>query len=49
MFVPLNKSSSLFSPPEDQVYIDMMNKVINEKACYFSYDIDLTLNMQTTL
>ena len=45
MFVPLSKNSSLFSPPEDQAYIEMINRVVMEKSCYFSYDIDLTLNM----
>ena len=30
---------------EDTPYIDMINKIQNEKAFYFSYDIDLTKNI----
>ena len=35
--------------PKDQPYIDMIQKIQNERAFYFSYDMDLTKNIQTTL
>lgn len=34
---------------EDQAYVKMINKIQAEKAFYFSYDIDLTKNIQTTV
>ena len=34
---------------DDQPYVNMINKIQAEKAFYFSYDIDLTKNIQTTV
>ena len=34
---------------EDQEYIDMIRKIEKERAFYFSYDIDLTKNIQKTV
>ena len=47
-YVPLSTDGSLDIPSEDQPYIQMIEKVQAEKAFYFSYDIDLTKNMQRT-
>lgn len=33
----------------DKPYIDMIQRIQQEKCFYFSYDIDLTKNMQKTL
>ena len=33
----------------DQEYIDMIRKIEKERAFYFSYDIDLTKNIQKTV
>ena len=45
MFVPLIKGVKMTPDNEDTPYIDMINKIQNEKAFYFSYDIDLTKNI----
>ena len=49
MFVPLNISSHIRAEKEDQEYIDMIRKIEKERAFYFSYDIDLTKNIQKTV
>ena len=49
LFVPLNYNSKMLPSVEDLPYINMIKKVEKEKAFYFSYDIDLTKNMQVTL
>ena len=45
MFIPLRNDSSRMVAKEDQVFVDMLNKIQKEKAFYFSYDIDLTKNL----
>ena len=52
MYIPLindSKNGALHIDEEDQAYVDMIEKIQAEKAFYFSYDIDLTKNMQRTL
>ena len=49
MFVPLNYNAKMQIDPEDLPFVDMIKTVEKEKAFYFSYDIDLTKNMQVTL
>jgi len=49
MFVPLKTGVKMTVEQEDQPYVNMINKIQNEKAFYFSYDIDLTKNIQTTV
>ena len=49
MFVPLNIRSQIKAEKEDQEYIDMIRKIEKERAFYFSYDIDLTKNIQKTV
>ena len=49
MFVPLKQGVKMTIEPEDQPYVNMINKIQKEKAFYFSYDIDLTKNIQTTV
>ena len=46
-FVPISETRSIDS--EDLPYINMIQKVQAERSFYFSYDIDLTRNMQQTL
>ena len=48
MFVPLDKKGDMKIDINDQQYIDMIKHVQNEKSFYFSYDMDLTKNMQQT-
>jgi hypothetical protein len=49
MFVPLNYNAKMQIDSEDLPFVDMIRTVEKEKAFYFSYDIDLTKNMQLTL
>ena len=49
MFLPLRNDSSRMVPKEDQSFIDMINKIQKERAFHFSYDIDLTKNIQRIL
>mmetsp|Transcript_2728 Transcript_2728/g.4644 ORF Transcript_2728/g.4644 Transcript_2728/m.4644 type:complete len:416 (+) Transcript_2728:18-1265(+) len=49
LFVPLYANADLAPEKEDQPFIDMLQRVQAEKAFYFSYDIDLTSNLQSTL
>jgi hypothetical protein len=49
MFVPLNYNSKMQIDPEDLPFVDMIKTVEKEKAFYFSYDFDLTKNMQMTV
>ena len=48
MFIPLNVKGDMKIDINDQQYIDMIKHVQKEKSFYFSYDIDLTKNMQAT-
>lgn len=48
MFIPMNPTGNSVDS-EDQKYIDMINVIQREKAFYFSYDLDLTKNVQRTL
>lgn len=48
MYVPLNDDGSMHIPEDDQTHINMIEKIQAQKAFYFSYDIDLTKNMQRT-
>lgn len=34
---------------EDEPYVEMIKKIQNEKRFYFSYDFDLTKNVQKTI
>ena len=49
LFLPISKSFSTKPEPQDQPYIDMINLIQQENAVYFSYEIDLTKNLQRTL
>lgn len=49
MFLPLTNDSSRMVAKEDQPFVDMINTIQRERSFYFSYDIDLTKNMQTIL
>ena len=49
MFIPIVIGDSLQPSNEDTEFIDMIQKIQDEKAFYFSYDIDLTKNMQMTV
>lgn len=49
MFVPLKTGVKMSIEQDDQPYVNMINKIQAEKAFYFSYDIDLTKNIQTTV
>jgi hypothetical protein len=48
MFVPLNYNAKMEIDAEDLPFVDMIKTVEKEKAFYFSYEIDLTKNMQVT-
>lgn len=48
MFIPLNVKGDMKIDINDQQYIDMIKHVQKEKSFYFSYDMDLTKNMQAT-
>ena len=48
-FVPVSLSDNLKPNSEDLEYIDMIQKIQEEKSFYFSYDIDLTKNIQSTV
>ena len=48
MFIPLNIKGDMKIDINDQQYIDMIKHVQKEKSFYFSYDMDLTKNMQAT-
>mmetsp|Transcript_13167 Transcript_13167/g.20472 ORF Transcript_13167/g.20472 Transcript_13167/m.20472 type:complete len:266 (+) Transcript_13167:231-1028(+) len=48
LFVPLGSDASLTSASEDLPFIEMIQKVQAEKSFYFSYDIDMTQNLQAT-
>jgi len=49
LFVPLTYSGKMTIDSEDYQYVQMIKNLVNEKALYFSYDIDLTRNMQSTI
>jgi hypothetical protein len=49
MFVPLHYNAKMTIDPEDLPFVDMIRTVEKEKAFYFSYDFDLTKNMQVTM
>ena len=46
MFVPLNYSANMKIDEADEVYVEMIKKIQNEKAFYFAYEFDLTKNTQ---
>ena len=48
MFVPLDHKGDMKIDINDQQYIDMIKHLQKEKSFYFSYDLDLTKNMQAT-
>ena len=48
LFVPLIFDSHMKADSQDQPYIDMIQHVNKESSFYFSYDIDLTKNIQKT-
>ena len=47
-YVPLTDDGSMEIPSNDLAHVQMIEKIQAEKAFYFSYDIDLTKNMQRT-
>ena len=49
MFLPFKNDSSRMVAPEDQPFVNMIEKIQKEQAFYFSYDMDLTKNVQRTL
>lgn len=49
MFVPLNYTAKMLVDEEDEPYVEMIKKIQNEKRFYFSYDFDLTKNVQKTI
>ena len=49
MFIPLRNDQNLKIDPQDQQFVNMILKIQKEKAFYFSYEMDLTKNIQTTL
>ena len=42
LFIPLDPKGSLDIAPEDKKFVEMLQKIQEERAFYFSYDIDLT-------
>jgi hypothetical protein len=49
MFVPLNYTAKMLIDEEDEPYVEMIKKIQKEKRFYFSYDFDLTKNIQKTI
>jgi hypothetical protein len=49
MFLPLCNTASMHPDRADVEFIDMIQKIQAEKAFYFSYDLDLTQNLQRTV
>ena len=49
LFLPLNLDTKLKVETEDLPIVQMIKQIQNEKAFYFSYDIDLTKNIQRTV
>ena len=49
MFLPPSNDPRRKIEQEDLQFVDMINKIQAERAFYFSYDMDLTKNVQRTL
>lgn len=45
----VSSSYSAFRPAQDKAYLDMLKVVENQKAFYFSFDIDLTKRLQVVI
>ena len=45
-FVPVSPQENMEPDKDDLEYIKMIDKIQKEKCFYFSYDIDLTKNIQ---
>ena len=45
MYVPLSYTANLKIDESDEVYVEMIKKIQNEKAFYFAYEFDLTKNV----
>ena len=48
-FIPLSGQHEKKKLSEDSEYIEMIQKIQEEKCFYFSYDMDLTKNMEKTI
>ena len=49
MFVPLYTTAKMTIDETDEPYVEMIKKIQAEKRFYFSYDFDLTKNVQKTI
>jgi hypothetical protein len=49
MFLPLSNDPRRKIEQEDLQFVEMINKIQAERAFYFSYDMDLTKNIQRSL
>jgi hypothetical protein len=49
LFLPLRNDQFRKIADLDLQFVDMIQKIQTEKAFYFSYDMDLTKNIQRTL